>query len=130
MATSEERIKILQMVQEGKITADQAAELLQVLEDRGASPKAAPAPTVAAPGRAARWFRVRVTDTDTGKVRVNVRMPVGMLNAGMKLGMRFTPEVEGLDPEVLSQLIQSGEIGQIVDVVDEQDGEHVEVFIE
>jgi hypothetical protein len=33
----------------------------------------------------------------------------------------------------LQQLInfaESGEIGQIVDVVDEEDGEHVEVFIE
>jgi hypothetical protein len=38
--------------------------------------------------------------------------------------------VEGLDADQLMQIIDSGELGQIVDVVDEKDGEHVEVFLE
>ena len=73
---------------------------------------------------------MRVTDTDTGKVRVNVRLPTSMINAGMKMGMRFAPEVEGMDMSQLMTYIESGEVGQIVDVYDEEDGEHVEVFIE
>ena len=32
MATSEERLKILKMVEEGKINVDQAAQLLSALE--------------------------------------------------------------------------------------------------
>ena len=32
MATSEERLKVLKMVQEGKITAEMAAELLKALD--------------------------------------------------------------------------------------------------
>jgi hypothetical protein len=132
MATSEERVKILKMVQEGKLSAEQAAELLSVLDNRSQQPipPIPPIPPVPPIGRPGRWFRVRVTDTDTGKVRVNVRMPVSMLNAGMKMGMRFSPEVEGLNPEELIEAIRSGEAGQIVDVYDEKDGEHVEVFIE
>ena len=47
MATSEERMKILKMVQDGKITADQAAELLKALESRSA-----PAGQPGAPGQA------------------------------------------------------------------------------
>jgi hypothetical protein len=137
MATSEERMKILKMVQDGKITADQAAELLKALESRNA-----PAGQPGAPGQAGgqasgqanpqrgRWFRVRITDTDTGKTRVNVRMPLSVVTAGMKMGMRFSPEVEGMDISQLAELIQSGETGQIVDVFDEEDGEHVEVFVE
>ena len=138
MATSEERIKILKMVQDGKITADQAAELLKALESRSA-----PAGQPGAPGQAAgqatggqasgqrgRWFRVRITDTATGKTRVNVRMPLSVVTAGMKMGMRFSPEVEGMDITQLAEVIQSGEVGQIVDVFDEEDGEHVEVFVE
>ena len=78
----------------------------------------------------ARWFRVRVTDTDTGRVRVNIRLPVTVVTAGVKLGARFSPEVEGLDMKALMDLIQAGETGQIVDVFDENDGEHVEVFLE
>jgi hypothetical protein len=133
MATSEERIKILKMVQDGKITADQAAELLKALESRAAPAGAAPGQAVP-PGQAnparGRWFRVRITDTDTGKTRVNVRMPLSVVTAGMKMGMRFSPEVEGMDISQLAELIQSGETGQIVDVFDEEDGEHVEVFVE
>jgi hypothetical protein len=132
MATSEERVKILKMVQEGKLSAEQAVELLTVLDSPsnqpGGIPPVPPIPPLSA--RPGRWFRVRITDTDTGKVRVNVRMPVSMLNAGMKMGMRFSPEVQGLNPDELIEAIRTGEAGQIVDVYDEEDGEHVEVFIE
>ncbi len=133
MATSEERVKILKMVQDGKLSAEQAAELLQVLEDKPSAPPVPglpPQPPFPPASGRGRWFRVRVTDTNTGKVRVNVRMPVGMLSAGMKMGMRFSPEIEGINPEELIEAIRSGEMGQIVDVMDEEDGEHVEVFIE
>ncbi len=73
---------------------------------------------------------VRVTDTDSGKTRVNVRLPVGLIRAGVKMGAKFAPEIEGMDIEQLMTFINSGEIGQVVDVLDEEDGEHVEVFIE
>ena len=77
-----------------------------------------------------RYFRVRVTDSTTGRVRVNVRLPVGVINAGLKMGMKFAPNVEGIDYAEIAAAIQSGEMGKIVDVEDVKDGEHVEVFIE
>ncbi len=132
MTLAEERLKVLQMVKDGKISAEDAAELLAALDaaaERKANPSAAPIPPYAG-DRRNRWLRVRVTDTDTGKVRVNVRLPTSMINAGMKMGMRFAPEVEGMDISQLMTFIESGEVGQIVDVYDEEDGEHVEVFIE
>jgi hypothetical protein len=75
-------------------------------------------------------MRVKVTDVHTGKTRVNVRLPVSLVHAGMKMGARFSPEVQGLDAAQLMQSINSGETGQIFDVYDDEDGEHVEVFIE
>jgi hypothetical protein len=129
---SEERLKVLKMVQEGKISAEDAIELLSILEEGRRRPPMPPAPP-APPGmskRDNRWLRVRVTDTSTGKTRVNVRLPIGMVSAGVKMGMRFAPNVEGVDPEQLMDFIQSGEIGQIVDVYNDEDGEHVEVYIE
>jgi hypothetical protein len=144
MSTSEERLQILRMVQEGKISAEEGMHLLEALAN---PPARTEPPTPAAPPqspslpqtpasaespslRTPRWFRVRVTDTSTGKVRVNVRLPINVVNAGMKMGARFSPEVEGLKIDDLSALINSGTIGQIVDVYDEEDGEHVEVFLE
>ncbi len=135
MASAEERIKILEMVQEGKITAEEAAQLLEALEDSARTEQVSSraAPVVEDPsalGRKPRWFRVRVTDTDSGRPRVNVRLPLSMVNIGLKMGTRFAPEIEGLDTSELMQMIESGEIGQIVDVFDEKDGEHVEVYLE
>jgi hypothetical protein len=132
MATADERIKILQMVQEGKISAEEAAELLEALEESARGEPASPSINSDSPalGRKPRWFRVRVTDTDSGKPRVNVRLPLSMVSIGLKMGSRFSPEIEGMDPNELMRLIESGEIGQIVDVQDAKDGEHVEVFLE
>jgi len=141
MATSEERLRILKMVQEGKISAEEGMQLLESLASSVPTP---PPPAAAEPPstplppnfpetpsiRTPRWFRVRVTDTNTGKVRVNVRLPINVVTAGMKMGARFSTEVEGLNMDELSSLINSGTIGQIVDVYDEEDGEHVEVFLE
>jgi hypothetical protein len=127
MATPEERMRILKMIQDGKITAEEGARLIQALDVQKPS---ATADSSSGSAKAARWFHVRVTDNNTGKTRVNVRLPVSLLNAGMKMGARFSPEVEGLDMEQLNQFINSGEVGKVVDVVDSEDGEHVEVFIE
>ena len=129
MATSEERVKILKLVQDGKISADQGVQLLEALQDPRKN-KAEDVSGLPKATQVARWFRVSVTDTNTGKVRVNVRLPVNLITAGVKMGARFSPEVEGLNMEQLMALIKAGEIGKIVDVVDEKDGEHVEVFLE
>ena len=100
MIRSEERLKVLRMVEAGKITAEQATQLLEALDEAPTSgPKGPPAGSTPPTSTAGRWFRVRVTDSDTGKVRVNVRLPVGVVNAGLKMGMRFAPQVEGMDVE-------------------------------
>ena len=80
---NDDRMQVLKMVQEGKITPEEAAKLLSALED-GNRP----------PGRPAgdgknRWFRVRITDLKTGKRKVNVNIPMGLVDVGMRLGARF-----------------------------------------
>ena len=139
MATPDERMKILKMIQEGKISAEEGAQLIQALETAGSTP---PGGTAGGPARPetvtppqgpkgpGRYFRVRITDMASGKSRVNVRLPLGLINAGMKMGARFAPEIEGMDMTQLTQYLNSGEVGQIVDVYDDEDGEHVEVYIE
>lgn len=136
MATMEERMKILTMVQEGKISPEDAAQLLEAINSTPPPPRRASIPTASSDesagglGRRPRWLRVRVTDTETGKPRVNVRLPISMVGVGIKMGSKFAPEIGGLDSAELMQIIDSGELGQIVDVFDEDDGEHVEVFLE
>ena len=58
MATTEERMKILQMIREGKITAEEGAKLLAALTDTNKEARK----SVIRTSESTRWFRVRVTD--------------------------------------------------------------------
>lgn len=126
MATTEERMKILTMIREGKITAEEGAKLLSALSAGQKGSKK----MVARTGTEPKWFRVRVTDMVTGKMKTSVNIPFGLMQWGMQIGAQFAPEVAELDMDQLSQILASGVEGKIVDVVDEEDGEHVEIFIE
>lgn len=128
MVSSEERMRILKMIQDGLISAEDGIRLLDSIEQSVKREK--DGQLLEESGRTAKFFRVRVTDTNSGKARVNVRLPVSVLSAGMKMGARFSTEIQGLDPLELMQFIREGTIGKIVDVFDEKDGEHVEVFLE
>jgi hypothetical protein len=127
MVTSLERLKILKMIQENKITPNEGLQLLEALgEEKGAGTAAG----MAINAKGARFLRVRVTDTNTGKQKVNIRLPLGVVNTGIKIGAKFSTQVQGMDEKHLTEMINSGEIGQIVDVMDDEDHEHVEIFLE
>lgn len=130
MATSEERMRILNLIREGKITAEEGAKLLAALGSSSAKNKKARPMAVPQPGKQARWFRVRVTDMHTGKTKTSVNIPLGLMEWGLQIGAQYAPEVRGLDSAQLMEMLQSGVMGKIVDVIDEEDGEHVEIFIE
>lgn len=123
MATIDERLKILKMIEDGKISAEEGAKLLAALAD---SRRTQPLPT----GGAAKWFRVRVTDLSTGKTRVNVNLPMSLVNVGLKMSARFAPNLDQEQLNIIAEALKSGSLGKIVDVIDDEDGEHVEVFIE
>lgn len=125
MPTAEERMKILKMIEEGKISAADGARLLSALdksrEGRGSSSTRAPSA-----GGAARYFRVRVTDAMTGQQKVGVNIPIGLVT----FGLRFVPESAGIKVQSIRDAIDAGMVGRIVDVMDDKEGNRVEVFIE
>jgi hypothetical protein len=123
--TSEERLKILKMLEEGKITPDEASTLLRALD--GGRRTTSGGPTSSGESR---FLRVQVTDLDSGKAKVNVTIPIGLVSVGLRMAERFAPEFEGFDMEELEELITSGAIGRMVEVVDEEDHERVEVYVE
>jgi len=123
--TGEERLKILQMLEEGKVTADEAATLLRALEGgRRATP--------AAPAQAGRkqFLRIQVTDLASGAAKVNVTVPMGLVSAGLRMAERFAPDLEDFDMQELEELLASGAIGKIVEIMDEEDNERVEIYVE
>ena len=130
MATTEERMKILQMIQEGKISAEEGAKLLSALSSSAQKKRVAPR----GPGRrpsGARWLRVHVTDMSSGKSKVNVNLPLSLIDAGLNIAGHFADDLE-LDDimEAIYEALDENLSGKIIDVVDGDDGEHVEIFIE
>jgi hypothetical protein len=123
MATSEERLKILKMIEETKISADEGARLLAALA------KAERKRASSSPGEG-RWLRVRVTDIDSGKTAVNVNLPISLVNVGLRMGARFVPEMEGVSMNELEESIRRGVTGKVIDIVDEQERQRVEVYVE
>ena len=124
MTTSEERLKILKMIDDGKINAEEGAKLLSALSESRQS-KSKPAVRTTTGG--ARWLRVRVTDMVTGKPKATVNLPLGLVDAGMNIASKYAPDI-AFDELIAS--INEGAQGKIIDVIDEEDGEHVEIFIE
>jgi hypothetical protein len=123
MATTEERMKILKMVEEGKITAEEAARLLTALarSDRRR-------PTTGL--EEARWLRVSVTEMETGKQSVNITLPMSLVNVGLRMGARFVPDLDGVQMEEIAQAVREGATGKIIDIDDLDEGQHVEVYLE
>jgi hypothetical protein len=125
MAANEERMKILQMLEDGKITPEEATTLLRALgKGSGIGPT-----TVGADGES-RYLRIRVTDLDSGQGKINVTIPFGLVSAGLRIADRFTPEFEDVDMQELEEAILSGASGKIIEVVDAEDNERVEIYVE
>jgi hypothetical protein len=125
MVSADERLKILKMVEEGKITPEEGAKLLAALRESRKEPSRPSAPSRPV---SKGWLRVRVTDTATGRTKVNVNLPLGLIDAGMNIATQFAPDVNFGQ---IADAVRSGELqGKIVDVYDEDGGEHVEVFVD
>ena len=80
--------------------------------------------------RTPRWFRVRVTDLETGRDKVNINLPMSLVDVGTRMGARFAPELEDMDFGQIMEQIKSGAQGKIIEVEDVEDGERVEIYVE
>ena len=127
MAISEERRKVLQMVEEGKLSPEDGARLLAALGQSEEAEASAPPLNAAAPLETnGRTLRVRVSNVISGKQRVSVNIPLSLVD----FGLRFVPANDKFDPEMLRTAMRDGLTGRIVEVLDDEKGERVEIFIE
>jgi hypothetical protein len=87
---NEQRKDILDMLAEGKITAEEAEQLIAALE-RDQPPAASSLD--ARPKGKAKYLRVLVDAVDGGEpARVNVRVPLQLLRAGVRLAALIPPQ--------------------------------------
>lgn len=142
---SEDRRAILQMLADGKVTADEADRLLAALEKPDAGPQPGPAP-VAGRKPPLKYLRVAVDAADghDGPTKVNIRVPMALLRAGVRLSALIPPkareelnremarkgvafDINSLKPENLEDLVeQLGDLSLDVD----QERTKVRIFCE
>jgi len=130
MATTEERLRILKMIEEGKLSADAGARLIAALTTSREQERKSPPPPIGAVAGKGRWLRVRVSNTRTGRQQINVSLPISLVDIGLQIGARFSPQLQGIRVNQLLQSIKDGATGKLIDVTEANDGNHVEVFVE
>ena len=81
-------------------------------------------------GETPRWLRVRVGNLSTGKNKVTVNIPYGIVKFGLNIASRFSPEVDEFDLDELSAAVNGMGVGMIVDVEDAESDERVQVYLE
>lgn len=135
------RADILRQLAAGTISAEQAAAQLRGGANAPVPPEA-PVPPVEAmppmlpaapslPGNLGqRWMRIRVTDLNTGRAKVNVNLPLTWVAAGLRIGANYAPQLDHLDLAQLLGELEAGGNGQLIDVEDLDDGERVQIFVD
>lgn len=122
--TTPEQMKILQMLQDGTIKAEEAATLLDALQGEEEQRPASE------PGK---LLKIKVSDKYSGAVKVNMGLPLGFarfLKDLIPAPERARMESQGVDLDALFANLDSGTKGKLVDVEDVQDGHLIEIWIE
>jgi hypothetical protein len=139
---AEEKRKILEMLSEGKITVEEAEKLLAALSDSTDDTGKSAEPH---PKSSPKYLRVLVEPGpgNTSGERVNIRVPVKLLRAGIKLASLIPQDAQGKIDQAfkekgigldLSQITEEN-LGEIVEslndlTVDVEGKEKVRVFCE
>lgn len=122
MLRREERLKVLEMIEAGKIGVEDGMRLMKTLEQAGGSED----PPAALVG----WMRLRVTQVEDGQIVTSLRLPLNVVLLLERLLTRFVPGLDDLDLFDLMSAARRGETGRLLDVVESSEGKRVEIFIE
>ena len=131
----DELATILRLVSEGKLSADEAAPIIEALGVTGAPrPPEPPGPsptgfsfTGSIPVKGAgRGRRVRIQVTERGRRVVDVRVPL----AFAAMAARMVPGIPDSYRAMIERAVESDMIGPIVDLAEDEDGDAVLISVE
>ncbi len=124
MTTStDERNRILNMIESGQITAAQAAQLLDTLE-----------PQHEQSGRQMenRTVRIWVTDMSTNhrKMNMTATMPLYLVSMSLRLLARLVSQLNDSTIQNVIRAIERDTTGRLLDLQDLEEGKRLEIFVE
>jgi len=130
---SEEKTRILKMVEEGKISSEEAVKLLEALEIREPEQKGLLQLGKKSPRKLIRFLKIRIYEGNFDKPKVNIAVPLGLL----KLATKFMPEDakaqindHNIDLDEILRAVDENTQGKLLEVEDNEDMSRVEIFIE
>lgn len=121
---SDEIIRVLKMVEEGKISSEKAAELINALKNQEERPKIE--------NKNLKVLKIKIVSEDGDNV--NVTLPVNFVKTLIKSTGKLPVNIEGvnsndIDINAIIGAIDSGIEGKFVDIKSE-DGDIIEISIE
>ena len=123
---SEEKMKVLKMLEDKKITSSEAMELLDSLarldNKEGRLAKSG-----------GKFLRIRVYENGSPEAKVNINIPIAWSKLvapfiEQKIGEKLREKGYPMDMEKIKEALEVGELGKIVDIND--NGDKVEISIE
>lgn len=120
--------RVLRLVAEGRLTADEAGPILDALGQTGQAVPEPPEPPhppspPAAPG--ARVSAVRIEVKDAGRQVVNLRIPIAL----GRMALDHLPGLSGQHADLIRTALAEGRSGPILEV-DDDDGDGVRIVLE
>lgn len=118
-----EKLQILNMISEGKVTPEEGLQLLNAIEGEGEVKSKS--------GKTPKKLKVQVMDGQ--KVKVNIGIPLSLLKMGINISKKFAPEAESelskIDFDEIMQMIDAGAEGKLVDI-ETENGEIINIVLE
>ena len=123
ISSTDERNRILNMIESGQITAGQAAQLLDTLlpeyEQSGGQIEN-------------RTVRIWLSDMSTNRRKLNMTatIPVYLVSMSLRLLARLVSQLNDSTIQNVIHAIERGTTGRLLDLQDLEEGKRLEVFVE
>jgi MFS family permease len=120
----DQRLEILEKLENQHITAEEATRLLEDVSEGSWAKLANPKDAVQR-----RHVRIRVSNLVSGIMKVDLRLPVGLVNTILYLGGHLSPDLDNEESDKLKELMETLSTQQDKKQLD-ADGERMEVSID
>lgn len=123
VTSTEERNRILDMIEKGQITAAQAAQLLDTLvpesEQTGGQMQN-------------RTVRIWMTDMSTNRRNMNMTatMPIYLISTSLRLLARLVSQLNDGTIQNVIRALEKGTTGRLLDLQDLEEGKRLEIYVE
>ncbi len=123
ITSTDERNRILDMVESGQITAAQAAQLLDTLVTKSEQSE----------GQVQnRTVRIWMTDMTTNRRKMNVTatMPVYLISTSLRLLARVLSQLNDGTLQNVIRALEKDTTGRLLDLQDLEEGKRLEIYVE